>query len=98
MQNVSLVNPSMLSTSGSIYLNFETPFADYMIFHEIQNGRNTALPAEFFKREYYEVLETIDAQQQIQIITKFVSDLLESTIDLKPEYSKWIDENIWDLF
>ena len=36
--------------------------------------------------------------EQIEIIIKFVSELLENIIDLKPEYSKWIDQNFWDLF
>ena len=35
--------------------------------------------------------------EQIEIIHKFASSILDNIKDLDPEFSKIVDENFWDL-
>lgn len=98
MSNIQIAYPSVFSTSGSLSFSLSPDSSDCMIMQQWQNFKSVALPKEYFKNEYYEVLDGINIQQQIDMITQFVSNLLQETIDLKPEYSKWVDENFWDLF
>ncbi len=49
--------------------------------------------------DYYQLLnqnQTL-ALEQIDIMHKFASNILENIRDLEPEFSKTVDENFWDL-
>ena len=51
------------------------------------------------KYDYYELLnnEQSTALEQVDIIHKFASDILDNIKDLDPDFSKTVDENFWDL-
>jgi len=49
--------------------------------------------------DYYQLVgkeQAIDLEQ-IDIIHKFASNILDNIKDLDPEFSKTVDENFWDL-
>lgn len=51
------------------------------------------------KYDYYQIINPDQAVmfEQIDIIHKFASSILDNIKDLDPEFSKTVDENFWDL-
>lgn len=51
------------------------------------------------KYDYYQIVNPDQAVmlEQIDIIHKFASSILDNIKDLDPEFSKTVDENFWDL-
>lgn len=51
------------------------------------------------KYDYYQIINPDQAEmlEQIDIIHKFASSILDNIKDLDPEFSKTVDENFWDL-
>ncbi|MEA3416430.1 MAG: hypothetical protein U9R02_09805 [Thermodesulfobacteriota bacterium] len=51
------------------------------------------------KHDYYRIIDRDEAimLEQIDIIHKFASSILDNIKDLDPEFSKTVDENFWDL-
>jgi hypothetical protein len=49
--------------------------------------------------DYYQLVakEYSATQMQIDIIHKFASNLLDNIKELDPEFSRTVDENLWDL-
>ena len=49
--------------------------------------------------DYYQLVrkEQTVTLEQIDIIHKFASNILDNIKDLEPEFSKTVDENFWDL-
>lgn len=49
--------------------------------------------------DYYRIIDRDETVrlEQIDIINKFASSILDNIKDLDPEFSKTVDENFWDL-
>ncbi len=49
--------------------------------------------------DYYQLIDKNQAValEQIDIVHKFASNILENIKELEPEFSKTVDENFWDL-
>ncbi len=99
MANLQVHNFMGTMSASTILLNKGIDNTDYFQLVDLPNFNDLSLPGELFTDGYYEIVNNdINTKEKLEIITHFVSELLDNTEDLKPEYSKWIDENFWDLF
>jgi hypothetical protein len=56
------------------------------------------LPEGYSNNQYYTLIEGENrTKDQVEIIHKFVSALVENTQDLNPDFSKTVDSHFWDL-
>jgi hypothetical protein len=56
-----------------------------------------SMPANYDYNPYYTVLREGDINEQIETIHNFVSNLLENSQELNPNFAKTINKHFWDL-
>lgn len=81
---------------GGLAISLDVLTIDYAKF--IQSYKIQELTTNSNVLTQYKVTNgKLDAFQNIKVIHKFASNLLENIEDLDPEFSKVIDENYWNL-
>ena len=85
------------TTAAVLYYSYlGVPAINHVDFANLKVQINAPKEMNF---DYYQLVpkEQAVTLEQIDIIHKFASNILDNIKDLDPEFSKIVDENFWDL-